>query len=182
MRILLGSVLILFGCCKLLPAADPTPEDAQKLLDKLKPKGRKKANHIDLGRIKITNDDLKVLSALTKTVDLELSGPILKGKGDKQVFAPQQIDDEGVKNIAGMTELRRLSLDGTHVTDEGLKHLAGMKKLETLILSDTKVTDEGMEALTKLPKLSTLSLINTKVTDTGIGVLKRWNIELKIQK
>ena len=106
--------------------------------------------------------------------------PPTKDKTGKPVYKGSGITDEGLKNIAGLTELRKLELEGTNVTDAGLKHLAGMKNLTSLILTGTKVTDEGMIELTKLPKLDTVSLFDTKVTDTGIGVLKRWKIELKI--
>jgi hypothetical protein len=35
-------------------------------------------------------------------------------------------------------------LNGTQMTDVGLKELAGLKQLKTLILSGTKVTDAGV--------------------------------------
>jgi Leucine-rich repeat (LRR) protein len=186
MRRLLGPCVILVAFGAFAPAADPTPEDAFKLLDKLKVRYRKdkKSNilRVDLARKKVTADDLKVIAALKTVRELELDGPILKSSGDKVVYAPQQIGDEALKNLAPMTALQRLSLDGTHVTDAGLKHLAGLKNLQVLVLSDTKVTDAGMEALTKLPKLEQVNVLNTKVTDEGIGVLKRWKPELKITR
>ncbi len=178
-------ILTLFFASLSVIAADPTPDDAFNLLNKLKIKYRKdkKGNGItivDLSRKKITDNDLKTLAALKSVHDLNLSGPIARTSGDKIIYEAKQISDEGLKNIAGMTELRQLTLDGTHVTDAGLKHLLGMKKLQNLVLSDTKVTDSGMETLTKLPALRNLNLLNTKVTETGIGVLKRWKSELKI--
>jgi hypothetical protein len=188
MRRLFGSLIVLTLCGSLLPAADPTPEDAVKLLDKLKAKHlpRKapadKIVAVDLGRKRIANDDLKTIAALRNVRELNLGGPILKEMGDKTIFEAKQINDDGLKYLAGLTELRQLQLDGTHVSDAGLKHLAGMKKLEILILSDTKVTDDGMEELTKLPKLQSVSLFNTKVTDSGVGVLKRWKSELKVNR
>jgi hypothetical protein len=187
MRRLIGSLIILVVCCTLLPAADPTPEDAIKLLDKLKARYRKDKkgdgiNFVDLGRKKITDNDLKTISALNKVKDLNIGGPIQKTVGDKIVFEPKQISDVGLKHLAGWTDLQELSLDGTHVTDEGLKHLAGMKKLKRLILSDTKVTDDGMEHLTKLTALTDVQLFNTKVTETGVGVLKRWKPEIRVAR
>ena len=36
------------------------------------------------------------------------------------------ITDEGMKNLAGLTNLTELALDGTGVSDAGLAHLAGL--------------------------------------------------------
>ena len=189
MRRLLGSAIILVAFCSISPAADPTPEDAVALLNKMKAKVRppKEKNPdkivaIDLGRKKVTNDDLKSIGVLTKVRELNLGGPILKEKGGKTIFEPKQIDDDGLQHLVGLTELTSLQLDGTHITDAGLKHLAGMKKLRTLILSNTQVTDEGMEQLTKLPKLENVMLLETKITETGVGVLKRWKSEINITR
>lgn len=187
MRRILGSILVLVACCSLVPAADPTPDDAFKLLDKLKAKYRKDkkgdgVQNVDLARKKITDADLKTIGALKNVKDINLGGPIQKTVGDKVVYEPKQITDAGLKYLADWTELRELSLDGTNITDEGLKHLAGMKKLTRLILSDTKVTDDGMEHLTKLNALTDVQLFNTKVTVTGVGVLKRWKPAIRVSR
>lgn len=187
MRRLTGSIVVLVVCCTLVPAADPTPADGVKMLDKLKARYRKDKKSdailfIDLGGKKVTDNDLKVIGAIPKVRDLNIGGPILKSTGDKVIYEPRQITDAGLKHLAGWTDLQELSLNGTHITDEGLKHLAGMKKLQRLILSDTKVTDAGMEHLTKLTALKDVQLFNTKVTETGVGVLKRWKPEIRVSR
>jgi Leucine Rich repeat len=187
MRRLIGSIALLVACCTLVPAADPTPEDAFKLLDKLKARYRKDKKgdgvaNVDLGRKKITDNDLKTISALKKVKDLNIGGPIQKSVGDKVIYEPKQITDAGLKHLAGWTDLQELTLEGTHITNEGLKHLAGMKKLQRLILSDTKVTDDGMEHLTKLTALKDVQIFNTKVTETGVGVLKRWKPDIRVSR
>ena len=188
MRSLLGSLIVLALLCTVTPAADPTPEDAVKLLDKLKAKHRPKGKSaesvifVDTVRKKITDDNLKTIATLKKVRELNLGGVVLKEMGDKKIYDKKQITDEGLKNLADMTELRELILDGTNITDAGLKYLSKMTKLERLVLSYTKVTDEGMVELTKLPKLDSVQLYNTAVTDAGIGTLKRWKIDLKIGK
>lgn len=187
MRRFFGPLVVLIGCCTLLPAADPTPDDAFKLLDKLKVKYRKDKKGdglaiVDLARKKISDDDLKTLAALKNVRNLNLSGPIQKTVGEKIIYEPKQITDAGLKYLEGWTELQELSLDGTNITDAGLKSLAGMKKLKRLILSDTKVTDDGMEQLTKLPALTDVQLLNTKVTDSGVGVLKRWKENIRVTR
>jgi Leucine Rich Repeat (LRR) protein len=187
MRRLLGPIVVSVACCSVVPAADPTPEDAIKLLKKLKARYRmeKKGNavaSVDLARKKVTDNDLRTIAALKNVKELNLAGPIQKTVGEKVIYEPRQVTDAGLKYLAEWTELRELSLDGTHVTDEGLKHLAGMTKLQRLILSDTKVTDAGMEHLKKLTALRDLSVLNTKVTDSGVGVLKRWKPELRVSR
>jgi internalin A len=177
-----GVSIILVCLGAVTNAADPTPADAARLLDKLKAKRNKQdpITRIDLGRKKVTDADLKVIGVLTSVRDLNLEGPILKEVSGKPVYAKEQISDAGLKNLAAMTDLRSLNLCGTNITDAGLKHLAGMKNLQNLQLSNTKVTDTGMEDLMKLPKLESLMLYDTKVTDTGVFALKRWKSELKI--
>ena len=49
--------------------------------------------------------------------------------------------------LAGLTGLQRLFLDGTEITDAGLKHLEGLKRLERLGVDSTMVTDAGLERL-----------------------------------
>ncbi len=177
-----GVVFAILGAVAV--GADPTPAEAIQLVEKLKgkhlPRGSAdKARTVDLGRKKVTDNDLKVLSALTTLTDLNLSGPATEKSG-KTTYAPSSISDEGIKSLAGMTQLKKLQLEGSNITDAGLAHLAGMKNLTELSLSGTKVTDAGMEALTKLPKLQSVILYETKVTDSGVGVLKRWKIEIKV--
>jgi hypothetical protein len=45
--------------------------------------------------------------------------------------------------------LRRLDLNGTKVTDAGLKELAGLKNLKLLFLFDAPVTPAGIAELKK---------------------------------
>jgi internalin A len=182
-RPLLGAGIVLAVACTVTLAADPTPADAVALIEKLKgrhlPKGSDKVTTVELGRKKVTDNDLKVIAALTTVRILNLGSEMTKDKSGKGIYK-SAITDEGVKNIAGMTQLQKLELDGANVTNAGLKHLSGMKSLTNLSLSGTKVTDEGMEELKNLPKLQFLNLYDTKVTDTGISLLKRWKIELNI--
>jgi Leucine rich repeat len=178
-------ICIMFVCLGAIThAAEPTPADATRLLDKLKVRYPKKGTItvVDLGRKKISDADLKIISALKTVQDLNLEGSVLKEVSGKPIYSKEQISDEGLKNLAGMTNLRSLNLCGTNTTDAGLKYLGGMKDLQNLLLSSTKVTDAGMEDLMKLPKLQSLMLYDTQVTDTGVFALKRWKIELKIGK
>jgi hypothetical protein len=191
MRPFLGACTLLALFCTITPAADPTPADAIAVLIKLKatyyPQNSDKIGIIDINKKKVTDADLKVLGVLTTARELRVGAEAKetvkdkKDKKDKTVYK-SAITDEGLKNLAGLVELRKLELEGANITNAGLKHLAGMKNLTMLNLTGAKVTDDGMEELTKLPKLETVMLYDTKITDKGVGVLKRWKLEVKVLK
>src|SRR5262245_58870134 len=60
-----------------------------------------------------------------------------------------------------------LQMANEDVTDETLKHLEGMSRLQELDLNDTQVTDAGLKLIVQLPKLQRLRLRNTRITDAG---------------
>jgi sugar lactone lactonase YvrE len=63
-------------------------------------------------------------------------------------------DDEGVKNLTGLTTLEELVLNSGKVTDAAVEHLAGLKNLRTISLAGTRVTDAGKQRLkVLLPKV-----------------------------
>ena len=65
-----------------------------------------------------------------------------------------QINDDGLKSLAGLEKLQVLSLEDTAISDAGLKHLYGLKQLKELTLRLTKVSAEGITELkAALPKL-----------------------------
>jgi internalin A len=88
-----------------------------------------------------------------------------------------KVTDAGLKELAGMKNLRKLNLSGCRsddrakVTDAGLKELAGHKNLQWLDLSYTQVTDAGLKELAGLKSLKELDLRVTKVTDAGLKEL-----------
>jgi internalin A len=61
-----------------------------------------------------------------------------------------QITDEGLKSLAGLTQLELLDLQNTDVTDAGLQSLRGLKNLKALWVSGTKVTKEGWAELAEV--------------------------------
>ena len=64
-------------------------------------------------------------------------------------------------------------MSGTRITDDGLKHLAGLRSLKRLTLGAHDITDRGLKYLRSLPELESLSLSNnTAVTDQGLIHLK----------
>lgn len=73
------------------------------------------------------------------------------------------ITDEGMKHLAGLTQLRRLHLANTAITDAGVEHLAGLENLETLNLYGTQVTSKSLDIIAKLPKIKKVFLYSTNV-------------------
>jgi len=72
-------------------------------------------------------------------IDLSLSCPTL--------------GDLSAKVLAELKQVKRLSLAGSGLTDEGIKHLAGLTNLEWLDLRRTKASAAGVAELKKaLPK------------------------------
>ena len=99
---------------------------------------------------------LKAILALKKLRVLDLGSYILN------------VQDNVVATLAGLPELRELSLAHTGVTDEGLKVLADFPELQVLTLAHTEVTDAGLKELAKLKGLQTLDLSGSMVTDAGL--------------
>ena len=75
--------------------------------------------------------------------------------------------DEGLKEVAKLQNLERLSLDATKVTDEGLKEVAKLGFLKWLYLP-SQITDAGLKEVAKLRYLTGLGLSGTKITDAGL--------------
>jgi Leucine-rich repeat (LRR) protein len=92
------------------------------------------------------------------------------------------VTDTGVANLAGMSQLRWLNLDGLNLTDAAAKSLAGLTNLESLNLSNNAITDAGLEQLCSLKNLKSLSLEFTQVTDEGVKKLKEALPKLKIDR
>jgi len=99
---------------------------------------------------------------------------VLRGKPETVVLqmANPDVDDRTLENLAGMTLLRELDLNGTLVGDAGLRNLRPLQKLETLRLRDTRVTDAGLrESLFAIGSLKRLDLRGTSV---GPEAVKEW--------
>ncbi len=89
-----------------------------------------------------TDDDLRVLSRLTRVQTLRLGG----------WSAP--FTDAGLAHLVATPSLRRLDLiQAQGITDEGMKHVAAMPALERLNISTTKISDKGLALLLGAPRL-----------------------------
>ncbi len=98
------------------------------------------------------------LKGLTSLAELDLSG--------------NAVTDQALETIGSFKFLRKLNLQGTHVTGAGLVHLVGLKKLVELDLSRCPVTDSSLDPIRGLVTLTTVRLNSTAVTDAGLEALK----------
>ena len=92
------------------------------------------------------------------------------------------ITDDGVRHLAGLTNLKRLSFyteetlrrppdRGQCLTDAGLAHLKPLNRLEYLDLFGHDVSDASVPILAGMTELQELALSGQGFTDTGLGGL-----------
>jgi hypothetical protein len=114
------------------------------------------------------------------------------------VFA-DNVTDDLLKAIGGLSEVRRLELSGWSITNQGLAHLNRLKHLEELgvhsspvtpltcnladpsalhrlkqlAITNENVTDAALQHFKRLPNLELLVLSDTSVTPAGVRQLQR---------
>lgn len=127
-----------------------------------------------------TDEDLKQLQN-ARIQGLHLVGCSIKGTGFKYLpieqiryldFQNSLIDNECLKNIGNLKNLKILKIDSSNVTDHGLAHLNQLQSLETLSLSCPALTDSGIATL-NLPRLNRFTLLSPNITGTGLSSLKQ---------
>ncbi len=83
-------------------------------------------------------------------------------------------NDEGMKNLRGLSRLETLDLNYTEISDEGMQHLAGMTKLSGLTLGSHRITDAGIEHIKGLTRLTFLNIGSAVgMSDEGVAYLSR---------
>ena len=87
---------------------------------------------------------------------------------ERLVLYNTRIDDRGVAQLTGLSNLSELDLSGTAVTDECVESLLSFPRLQALQLSWTSFSDRGLERLAAHESLSHLDLKGTRVTDAGL--------------
>ncbi len=123
-------------------------------------------------------------------------GPEVFGSVNKVDLRKGKADNELLRHIGVLKELRRLDLSGIHIDDEGLREIAHLplrelwlqeakitdasaatlsqiKTLDFLQLNATSLSDEFLERLEPLPELENLGLRGTQVTADGMKYLSR---------
>jgi hypothetical protein len=84
----------------------------------------------------------------------------------------QSTTDADLAHLAGMTQMRHLSLISTKITDAGLAHLSGMTQMRGLDLIGTQITDAGLAHLRNMTQMEQLTLMDgPRVGDAGLAHL-----------
>ena len=112
------------------------------------------------------------------TIDeLEKNGAIISPTNDggwriEFQLSGRDLNDDGLKPIESLKNVRILNLRDTKITNDGIKYIKGIKNLKRLHLERTQIDDECIDYLVELQELEYLNLYSTKVTDTGLTKLK----------
>jgi hypothetical protein len=89
------------------------------------------------------------------------------------VLQETNVTDADVAQLAGLTTLVELDLNGTQVGDPGLASLSELTNLGYLYLNRAQIGDAALVHLGRLPNLKELRLGGTQVTDEGVESLTR---------
>ncbi|NIP23049.1 MAG: M48 family metalloprotease [Phycisphaerae bacterium] len=88
------------------------------------------------------------------------------------------VTDEGMRQVARLTNLRKLMLFGCeNVTNEGLSHLAPLKSLKHLHITHSKITIGGLSHLNKIPAIYKLVLHDIEQDHAGLNISGLRNLE-----
>jgi hypothetical protein len=125
---------------------------------------------VKLSRSRVSDQSLRYLDKSAKSIhELALGGISVTEKSLGQLaeqfpkltvlaLFETNITDQGVAELANLSNLERLNLSTTGVGDAGISKLSGLTKLKNLYLSDTNVTQAGVDSLKKaLPLCSIVS-------------------------
>jgi len=99
----------------------------------------------------LTDECLEALKGMKGLTVLRITG------SNGFVSAPPGVTDEGLKYIAQLSNLQRLTISSPGITDRGLAHLAALRKLDSLNVRHRrpKYTEEGVARLhAQLPALT----------------------------
>jgi hypothetical protein len=125
--------------------------------------------------------------------------PNSQGQVESLDLRAENTTDETLQVLDQLPGLKRLCLQGTHITnvglehlsvigsleeldlrsckkitDQGMKHVSRMLNLKGVKLNDTLIGDRGLESLSALTNLDALGIHSTRVTDGGLQFVTRF--------
>ncbi len=90
----------------------------------------------------------------------------------KLTLGSNQISDDEIQHLNGLSQLTELELNRNKITDAGLAHLSELRELQKLDLRDNQIRGEGVKHLSGLRNLESVMLgDNHELGDTAIGPL-----------
>ena len=134
------------------------------------------------GRVQFLDNGLHEVSALKSLRKLNLGGkpsmmtlarlefiPLLPRLEELELY----INDDGLKHLASMQQLRELHILSDDVTDNGLVYLRDLSNLKLLRIWSASVSARGLSHLTGLSNLRELHLYGKQITEDGVANLRR---------
>lgn len=96
-------------------------------------------------------------------------------------LAKMPVNDEQVKWISTLPNLRRLNLNYSDITDQSMQLLSGMKQLESLSVSGTQISMQGLNTVVLNKKITELYVWDSKMKLPEVQTLQRKNPQIKIE-
>lgn len=91
------------------------------------------------------------------------------------------VNDEQIKWIGSLPNLRRLNLNYSDITDKSTPQISSIKNLESLSVSGTAITLSGLNTLVTNKKITELFVWDSKVNPSDVLSLQQKNPQLKIE-
>ena len=190
-----------------VPDVRPSEDYVARRFESSDPGERPKIVFVRLVGIHITDNEMMLLHYLPDLVGLSVEesgmGRLQGSSGSDSACNSGQlsqhdgkITDAGLRQLKGLTQLKRLWLTATGVRgpgvayiaslpelevlnlmtplleNEGLAHLKSARKLQNLLLSSERITDESVPHLAQIPRLTGLSIGETSITGAGLRYLR----------
>ena len=139
---------------------------------------------LDLGTLRLTDENLSVLKNLPRLRALSVFGAEICGTGFAALSSSPQLEelyaagtnvvDDSLRHLAGLTALRILYFKSRSLSDAGLHHLHALDQLQSLQLPDCDITDSGLAMIAQHhPMLQTLELDGCRnIGSAGIAYLQ----------
>ncbi|HET6879681.1 MAG TPA: protein kinase [Pirellulales bacterium] len=136
---------------------------------------------LTLARFPVSAEALRPLEKLTRLWHVALGNTSLDDGGFEAIGRLASLElvgvhdatDAGLAQIANLSRLRMLSVNGPTITDAGLERIARLPDLRMLDLGGApQITDAGLAHLQGLATLETLRLAGTSVSESGVAAFK----------
>jgi hypothetical protein len=96
-------------------------------------------------------------------------------------LAKMPVNDEDLKWISTLPNLRRLNLNYSDITDQSMQLLSGMKHLASLSVSGTRISMQGLQALLVNKAITELYVWDSKINVSEVKALQQKNPQIKIE-
>lgn len=133
-----------------------------------------------LAKFKRSEVDLLELGSPNSSIKQELIGKAGWTAVGKlhltQLIVPNcALDDEGMRQVAKIEEIKRLDITGNPVTDKGIAYLKN-HKMTYLVATRTNISDESTKTIATLHELHDLIIAETSITDAGLKNLEHLSV------